>query len=60
MTVTFSPIGKVRIEDGRYFIQLDETVFEGTLGLADFSHIKVLWWFNLYDSEESRRYFCPR
>ena len=57
MLVTFNPIGTVKIEDGRYYIELKEKYFEATLGLDEFSHIHVIWWFNLYDSAESRNYF---
>lgn len=57
MSVTFNPIGKVKIENGRYFIELDEKFFEATLGLDEYSHIQVVWWFNLYDNEESRKTF---
>lgn len=56
MSVTFNPIGKVKLKNGRYFIELEERLFEATLGLEDFSHIQVLCWFNLYDSPESRDY----
>jgi Uncharacterized conserved protein len=57
MPVTFNPIGKVEIEDGRSYIALDKKYLEATLGLDDFSHIQVIWWCNLYDSEETRNYF---
>lgn len=56
MSVTFNPIGKVKIENGRYFIELEEKYFEATLGLDEYSHIQVVWWFNLYDNDESRNY----
>lgn len=55
--VCFNPIGKVAIENGRYFIELDGEVFAAVQGLEDFSHIKMIWWFNLYDSEETRKYY---
>jgi len=57
MSVIFNPIGKVKIEDGRYYVELEEKYFEATLGLQEYGHIQVIWWFNLYDSEESRNYF---
>ena len=57
MSVTFNPIGKIKIENGRYFVELEERIFDATLGLDEYSHIQVIWWFNLYDSEESRNYF---
>jgi tRNA-Thr(GGU) m(6)t(6)A37 methyltransferase TsaA len=53
--VSFNPIGKVGLEEGRYFIELEEGVFDGVRGLEDFSHILVTWWCNLYDTEESRK-----
>ncbi|SMC49496.1 SAM-dependent methyltransferase [Papillibacter cinnamivorans] len=57
MSVIFNPIGKVKVESNRYYIELEEKYFEATLGLQEYSHIEVIWWFNLYDSEESRNYF---
>lgn len=54
-SVTYHPIGKVKIDQDRYFIELDEEVFPATLGLDQYSHIQVVWWCNLYDSEESRK-----
>lgn len=56
MSVSFNPIGKVKIENGRYYIELAEKYFAATLGLDEYSHIQVVWWFHLYDSEESRKY----
>ena len=57
MSVSFDPIGKVVIENGRYYIELQERFYEATLGIREYSHIQVIWWFHLYDSPESRNYF---
>jgi tRNA (adenine37-N6)-methyltransferase len=57
MSVTFDPIGKVVIENGRYFVELQEKFCDAVLGLNEYSHIQVVWWFHLYDSQESRKYF---
>lgn len=57
MSVAFNPIGEVKIENGNYFIEFEEKFFAATLGLDEYSHIQVVWWFHLYDSEESRNYF---
>lgn len=57
MPVTFQPIGKVNIENGRFFITLEEKFFEATLGLDEYSHIQVVWYFHLYDSEDARNFF---
>ncbi|WP_105614634.1 SAM-dependent methyltransferase [Vallitalea okinawensis] len=54
MSVTFDPIGKVKIEESRFFLELDKCYFEATLGLEEYSHLQVVWWFHLYDSQETR------
>lgn len=56
-SVTFNPIGRVEIVNGRCFIRLDDGTAEAALGLEEYSHIQVIWWFNLYDGEEARNYF---
>ena len=56
MTVTFNPIGQVKIDKGRFFVELEEMYLDAVLGIEEFSHIQVLWWANLYDSPESRNY----
>ena len=48
------PIGRVAVEDGRYFIELEEKYVRATLGLSEYSHIQVIWWFSLVDGEEYR------
>ena len=56
MSVAFNPIGTVKTEDGRYYIELEPQYTDAVLGLEEFSHIMVLWWCNLYDSPEARGY----
>ena len=51
----FKSIGEAVQENGRHYIQLDGSVFEGLLGLNGFSHIQVIWWFHLMDGGEARR-----
>lgn len=55
--VTFNPIGKVVRVEGRYYIELDAKYKDAALGLDEYSHIWAVWWFNLYDSEETRNCF---
>ncbi len=57
MPVTFDPVGKVKVENGDCFIEINENVFSATLGLEEYSHVQVVWWLHLYDSEEARKYF---
>ena len=51
---TVYPIGCVRKADGKTEIVLDEQYQPGLLGLADFSHIYVYWWFDRNDTPEKR------
>jgi tRNA-Thr(GGU) m(6)t(6)A37 methyltransferase TsaA len=51
---TVRPIGYVRIADGRTRIVLDKKYEAGLLGLHDFSHMYVFWWFNKNDTPERR------
>jgi tRNA (adenine37-N6)-methyltransferase len=55
MAAVFESIGKAKQENGRFFIQLDEQYMDAALGLDDFSHIQVVWWFHLTDQEEVRK-----
>ncbi len=55
--VSFDPIGKVITEGDRFYIELNNGITDAVLGIDEYSHIQVLWWFNLYDSEETRNYF---
>jgi tRNA-Thr(GGU) m(6)t(6)A37 methyltransferase TsaA len=54
MDAVFQPVGRAIAQDGRYFIELERRWLDATLGLAEYSHIQVLWWFNLTDIEEAR------
>ncbi len=55
--VTFEPIGNVIIKNGRYFVNIEKRFLDALMGLEEFSHINVVWWFHLYDSNEARNYF---
>ncbi|HPJ02808.1 MAG TPA: SAM-dependent methyltransferase [Candidatus Limiplasma sp.] len=57
MAAVFEPIGKAVQENGRYFVQFDSQYMNATLGLDAFSHIQVVWWFHLTDSQETRTYY---
>jgi len=52
--VSFEPIGSINTKNGRYFITLEKRFYDAVLGLDEFSHINVVWWFHLYDSNETR------
>ncbi len=52
---TMEPIGWVRINDGTTWIELDRRVEDGLMGLEDFSHVWVFWWFDRNDTPSNRR-----
>ncbi len=48
------PIGYVKCQGGRFFIELNKEYIPALKELNSFSHINVLWWFNQLDKEEYR------
>ena len=53
-TFAVRPIGRVRKEDGRVWIDIEDVYREAMLGLSGFSHIHVLYWFHENDNRQSR------
>ncbi len=53
-TFTVQPIGQVQRKEGRTLIVLDEKYQPGLLGLEDWSHIQVIWWFDQNDTPQRR------
>ena len=49
------PIGKVHKEDGKVFIEIYEQYKNGLLGLDEFSHVTVVYWFDKNDTPEKRK-----
>jgi len=49
------PIGKVSKVDGKSLLILNKDVESGLLGLDDFSHVLVFWWFDKNDTPQKRR-----
>ena len=47
-------IGKIKVEEGEMFLQINKEYVKGINGLEDFSHIDVLWWFDKCDNDKSR------
>ena len=51
-----NPIGRVRVENGRFFIEIDEVYRKGLQALEGFSHLNILFWFDKNDNKESRSF----
>lgn len=45
-TLTVHPIGRVRREEERTWLVLDEPWRPGLIRLEEYSHLAVLWWFD--------------
>ncbi len=51
---TVYPIGYVDKSDGRTRIVIDKKYQPGLLGLDQWSHVQVLWWFDKNDTPQKR------
>lgn len=53
-TFNVKPVGHVKTNEGRFFIELNSEYIPAIKQLGEFSHINVLWWFHQLDKEEHR------
>ncbi len=53
-TFTVRPIGHVQKSDGRTLIVLDKKYERGLLGLQEWSHVQIIWWFDKNDTPQKR------
>ncbi len=51
---SLNPIGTVQKEGNQTLLVLDKAVQSGLLGLEDYSHVWVFWWFDQNDTPEKR------
>lgn len=49
------PIGRVRVEDERFWLEIDAPFRGGLDKLDQFSHIITLWWAHEHDNAQSRK-----
>ena len=49
-------IGRVCVEDGQFFIEIDKAYRKGLIGLDGFSHLNILFWFDKNDNEVARSF----
>ncbi len=52
--MNLTEIGKIRTNNGRFLIELNEAYKEGLLELEHFNYIHVLWWANGCEDQKSR------
>lgn len=51
---TVHPIGQVQKADGRTLLVLEKKYEDGLLGLDQWSHVQVFWWFDRNGTSEKR------
>lgn len=49
-----NPIGKIIVNEGGMFIELELRYIPALQALDGFSHLSVIWWFSDFDNEEAR------
>lgn len=49
-----TPIGKIENKDGEASIVLEKRYAPALAGLSGFSHVQVLWWFDICDNDRDR------
>ena len=49
------PIGVVKKEEGKVWIEINDAFLDGLLGVEGFSHIYVLYWFHDNDTLDKRK-----
>lgn len=54
MSISISPIGFVRCENGRFCIELKKKYIPALTNIDGFSHLQVVWWGHLYATDEQR------
>ena len=52
--LTLNPIGHIECGEEDFRIVLESDFKKALLGLSDFSHVQVLWWFDQCDSDRCR------
>lgn len=52
--IQINPIGQIKICGDEMFIMLHSKYAEGLIGLEDYSHVNVLWWFSECDNKDER------
>lgn len=51
---TVRPIGTIRNNQGKVWIQVDPQYIPALTGIEGFSHLQVIWWFSELDDESYR------
>ncbi len=54
-TFSLVPIGRVEVKDGAAAVRLDDAFKDGLLGLDQWSHVQVVYWFDKNDTPQKRK-----
>ena len=53
-TFVLHPIGSVKKEEGHTYIVINKEYVPGLMGLENYSHVTVIYWFHLNDTPKKR------
>ncbi len=53
--MNLEPIGYIRQQQGRFWIEVNPAYRAAMVGLEGFSHLQLVWWGHLVDQEEHRQ-----
>lgn len=53
--MNLEPIGYIRAQQGRFWVELNPAYRAGLTELSGFSHLQLIWWGNLADKPEYRQ-----
>lgn len=53
-TFQVNTIGSIHVENGSFFIKVNEAYKKGLTSIDGFSHLQIVWWGNLFDVPEHR------
>lgn len=52
--IKLNSIGSIKVEGGRFYVEIREKYRKALKGIEGFSHINIIWWGNQSDSPEQR------
>ena len=55
-----NPIGKINVNGGEMYLQLEPEYIPALQSLDGFSHLNVIWWFSDFDTTEARKTLVSR
>ena len=52
--IKLNPVGSIEVEEGRFYLSINERYRKALIELEGFSHINIIWWGNRSDFPKQR------